>query len=806
MVYVSCYGIAELFFLKHRLQEYLNMKLNRQVFHNYFDSKKLYSIGSLPKKWIYGCVVIILMSVGITFASEAPAAWKEIANARIARLRQREVHLRLEDSQGNPSAGVSVYLRQNRKTFPFGSAMSWTLLRNERYAQFFKEHFNWAVFGNESKWYSNERDRGREDYRSADALLDWCQTNNIPVRGHCIFWEPEKWQPRWVRELSGDPLRQAVEKRLTSVVTHFDGRFVHWDVNNEMLHGSFFKDGLGESIWPWMFKRTHELDPEARLFVNDFNILSVDQDFKQVQTDEYIAGIRRLIEQGAPIHGIGIQGHIWYEDILANPGILKERLDKIAALKLPIWITEFDVADASETSCADKLELVYRTAYSHPAVEGIMMWVFWAGDSWRGKNAGLAHQDWTLNEAGKRYEALMDEWTTEISGTTDENGILAFRGFHGDYEAKVVSANGSETEASFSVDKGKEVQKVIIQLQSASAGSVTGLKSNTNSNENKDLNVIPFSAPLKWKSSSILVNPISDETHKIVSVKDPTIVRYNGLWHIYATAYSNSARTWSMVYLNFKDFSEAPNAKLHYIDLNPDLRGYHCAPNLFYFRPHKKWYLVFQSQQPQYCTTDDLSKPETWTKPEDFFAGKPSGAPQLWIDYWVICDDTHAYLYFTGDNGRVYRSRTKIEDFPKGMSNPEICIEGPRNDVFEGSMTYKIKGMDSYLTLVEAIGPARYYRAWIADSLDGDWKPVPGAASWDNPFAGINNVTFEEGVIPWTRDISHGELIRDGYDETMTIDLNNLQLLYQGRDPAINTRYDQLPYRLGLLTINRIGN
>ncbi|MBZ0258929.1 hypothetical protein K8I31_22900, partial [bacterium] len=215
----------------------------------------------------------------------------------------------------------------------------------------------------------------------------------------------------------------------------------------------------------------------------------------------------------------------------------------------------------------------------------------------------------------------------------------------------------------------------------------------------------PFASPLKWTSSDILVKPISDETHSIVSVKDPTVVHYNGLWHIYATAYSTSARTWNMVYLNFKDWSEAGDAELYYMDQNPNLRGYHCAPNLFYFSPQKKWYLIFQSQQPQYTTTDDISKPDSWGKPQDFFDGKPDGAPGLWIDYWVICDDTHAYLFFTGDNGRMYRSRTTIEDFPKGMSNPEVVIEGERFDVFEGSMTYKIKGVDMYLTLVEAIGP-----------------------------------------------------------------------------------------------------
>lgn len=314
---------------------------------------------------------------------------------------------------------------------------------------------------------------------------------------------------------------------------------------------------------------------------------------------------------------------------------------------------------------------------------------------------------------------------------------------------------------------------------------------------------LPFETPLRWKSTGALVKPVSDANHTIVSVKDPTVVRYNDLWHIYATVYSTSARTWNMVYLNFKDWSNAPNARLYFLDQNPNLRGYHCAPSLFYFRPHKKWYLVFQSQQPQYCTTDDISKPQTWTRPQNFFEGRPAGLPRLPIDYHIIADDTHAYLFFTGDDGRFYRSRTRIEDFPKGMSDPEIAIKDRRDNLFEASITYRIKGTNTYLTLIEALSPARYYRAWTSDRLDGTWTPVPNADSWQTPFAGINNIAFEDGVTPWTRDISHGEMIRDGYDETMTLDPNNLQLLFQGRDPASGGRYELLPYQLGLLTLDR---
>jgi enterochelin esterase-like enzyme len=307
-----------------------------------------------------------------------------------------------------------------------------------------------------------------------------------------------------------------------------------------------------------------------------------------------------------------------------------------------------------------------------------------------------------------------------------------------------------------------------------------------------------FVAPLNWKSSGVLIEPVSDDTHEIVSVKDPTVVYYNDTWHIYATT-ANTRGNWSMVYLSFKDWSEAAKAQPYYIDQNPGLRGYHCAPQVFYFRPHKKWYLIYQSQHPQYSTTDDISKPDSWTRPQNFFASNPPGMPRLPIDYWLICDETHAYLLFTGDNGRLYRSRTKIEDFPNGMSNPDTVIEETRETLFEGSMTYKVKGTGKYLTLVEGLGPNRYYRAYLSDRLDGEWTPILGADTYKEPFAGINNVTFEGGVEPWTRDISHGELIRDGYDETLTIDPANLQMLFQGREPDSGGPYHGLP---GLLKLD----
>ncbi len=398
-------------------------------------------------------------------------AWRTAADARIEAIRKQDFHIQVTDAEGRPAVGAQAECRQVRPAFPFGAAMSRKLLDNPRYQEFFRSHFNWAVFDNEAKWYANEPVRGAVSYADADAMLDWCEANHILVRGHNLFWSPEKWQPPWLTKLGTNELRQAVENRLESATAHFRGRFQQWDVNNEMLHGSFFRDRLGENIEPWMFQHAHELDPDVKLFVNDYNILSTDQNFNDVQTDEYVAEIRKLLMAGAPIQGIGIQGHIWNENILEHPEVIKERLDKIAALGLPIWITEFDVADADEKSSADKLDLVYRTAYSHPAVAGIMTWVPWAGDSWRGTNAGLARTDWTLSAAGQRFESLMREWSTQTNGQTDTNGIFAFRGFPGEYEITVSVPGGASVTQKIVLDAAGAKTNFIFNLGQSSGAT-----------------------------------------------------------------------------------------------------------------------------------------------------------------------------------------------------------------------------------------------------------------------------------------------------------------------------------------------
>jgi hypothetical protein len=304
----------------------------------------------------------------------------------------------------------------------------------------------------------------------------------------------------------------------------------------------------------------------------------------------------------------------------------------------------------------------------------------------------------------------------------------------------------------------------------------------------------------EWTAGPPLFAAAVSDTDLYYSIKDPTVVRHNDRWHLFCTV-RGKQRSHQIEYLSFADWKDLPGAKRQMLNLHD---GYFCAPQVFYFTPHKKWYMVYQTadkdrrprMQPAWTTNEDIADARSWTKPKLLFEADPK--VEAWIDFWVICDAKKAHLFFTSNNGKMWRSETAIERFPGGFDQPRMVLEG---DIFEASHTYKVKDKEEYVTLIEAQGNRgrRYYKAYVADALDGAWKPL--AATRENPFAAIENVRFTG--INWTTSISHGELIRGGIDERLEIDPKRLQFLYQGVNDAgrESNPYGQIPWMLGILEL-----
>ena len=304
----------------------------------------------------------------------------------------------------------------------------------------------------------------------------------------------------------------------------------------------------------------------------------------------------------------------------------------------------------------------------------------------------------------------------------------------------------------------------------------------------------------RWASTSPLVSPVQRDADPCQAIKDPTVVFHDGKWHLFCTIRSQK-RTHQIEYLSFSDWKEADRAERHVLTI---CDGYFCAPQVFWFEPHRKWYLIFQTSdptrkpqlQPAFSTTNDIADPKSWSAPT-LLCKEPLKTVNRWIDFWVICDDRRAHLFFTSNDGHMWRSETQIADFPHGWKEPQLVL---KDDIFEASHTYRLKGQDKYLTVVEAQGGNgwRYYKAYLADRLDGEWKPL--AASRDKPFAAISNVEQKQR---WTDSISHGELLRSGRDQQLEVDPARLKFLYQGvsDEDRAGKAYGQIPWRLGLLEL-----
>jgi len=309
-----------------------------------------------------------------------------------------------------------------------------------------------------------------------------------------------------------------------------------------------------------------------------------------------------------------------------------------------------------------------------------------------------------------------------------------------------------------------------------------------------------FKVPAMWEYTAPLIAP--EKRHKDPShaQKDPTMVYHEGKWHLFMTVKLPGMT--ATEYCSFDKWENADKAARTILKISNS--KYFCAPQIFYFTPQKAWYLIYQmgvsgarKMWVAYSTTTNIADPGSWTQAQPILdGGEKDPRKEGGLDYWIICDDQRAYLFFTSLNGKLWRMWTKLEDFPKGFDHCEIALQAR---IFEASHTYRLKGSGKYLTIVEENG-RRYYKAYLAERLDGRWAPLADTA--EKPLAGWANIRPAAGVEPWTDNVSHGELIREGNDQTMTVDPDNLRFVFQGMldKEKAGKGYGQFPWRIGILT------
>jgi len=359
--------------------------------------------------------------------------WYSEANARIEKYRKQDFSLKAK-------AGDSVRIELVRHEFPFGTALALNVKQDsveKWYRETAAKYFWHGVNENIFKWPDYEPEKGKVKREEMQEYIKFTQENGWDLRGHAIVWGHQGYgfDKHWSIQGSCEDLEKNIKERIDRDLKEYQGKFIDYDVWNEPFHEPFLFNKCGWQILDSAFIWAHRADPSAKLYINEYNVVAAGE------TDRYYALVKGMLDRGIPVHGVGVQCHFQTRPVI--PVLVKERLDKLASLGLLIKVTELDFGSEmtglgmSEERQAEQYKTFLTTAFSHPAVNGILLWGFWDNRHWV-KNGGIIDSKGRAKPAADTiYNLWHKTWATNLQTVADESGEINFRGFPGKYKITI---------------------------------------------------------------------------------------------------------------------------------------------------------------------------------------------------------------------------------------------------------------------------------------------------------------------------------------------------------------------------------
>ncbi len=181
----------------------------------------------------------------------------------------------------------------------------------------------------------------------------WIQQNGMQLRGHNLLWSRDWVIPKWLLQqessITPDKAKSLLSDYIHTVVTRYRGKIAWWDVVNEAiddannthplnLRDSFWFRKLGPDFLKYAFIFAHEADPDAQLYYNEYGIERIG--LKANRTVELVKWLR---SQGALVHGIGLQFHIWTSNPVIPGDAAYQSAQQFIDNELDIMVTELDI-------------------------------------------------------------------------------------------------------------------------------------------------------------------------------------------------------------------------------------------------------------------------------------------------------------------------------------------------------------------------------------------------------------------------------------------------------------------------------
>jgi endo-1,4-beta-xylanase len=317
----------------------------------------------------------------------------------------------------------------------------------------FGTYWNQVTPENGGKWGSVEATQNNMQWGGLDIAYNHAKNNNLPFKQHAFVWGQQ--QPGWLSALSLADQKSEVEEWIRLFSERYpDTEYV--DVVNEPLHAppayAQALGGSGATGWDWViwaFEKARQYCPNAKLILNDYNIINNDN-----ATNDFLTIINLLKTRGL-IDGIGEQGHFFETTPIAT---ISANLNKLHATKIPIYISEYDVNIINDADQKAKYEEQFPVLWTHPGVRGITLWGYRQGAIWR-ENAYLVKSNNSVRPAMTWLQSYVPgasggtfcldvtgaeelEFGLELSPNPVINGNLNLKLDEGHYDVKLINSTG----------------------------------------------------------------------------------------------------------------------------------------------------------------------------------------------------------------------------------------------------------------------------------------------------------------------------------------------------------------------------
>ncbi|KAF7165733.1 hypothetical protein CNMCM6106_001809 [Aspergillus hiratsukae] len=266
----------------------------------------------------------------------------------------------IDRRQASPS--LNTLIQNAGKKFWGQCADEGRLTENSQNPAIYKANFGQVTPENSMKWDATEPSQGNFDFSGADWLVNWAVQNGKMIRGHNLVWHSQL--PSWVCQITDKTaLTNAMTNHINTFVSRYKGKMYAWDVVNEPFNedGSLRQDCFYNVIGPdyikIAFQAARAADPNAKLYVNDYNLDSATYS----KTIGVVNQVKQWIAQGVPIDGIG-----------ASPSDYVAVTQ--ACLNVPkcVGITSWGASDRGASNTPDLFDTNYNAKSAYYSVASLL--------------------------------------------------------------------------------------------------------------------------------------------------------------------------------------------------------------------------------------------------------------------------------------------------------------------------------------------------------------------------------------------------------------------------------------------------